>query len=138
MLHRLRHLLNRPLVEDFSGKNQLWMSVQGGLYVFIFIYLFGGIGQAGSFSRLALLTFFGVAVCITTLVANYLVPLLLLLLPALYDEERWTVGKHALHVLFVLLCVSIGNQLVLLLTGSDYPPFWQMYFGEEMGWRVVP
>ncbi|MBC8153486.1 MAG: LytTR family transcriptional regulator, partial [Bacteroidetes bacterium] len=44
-----------------------------------------------------------------------------------YDEDRWTVGKHSLHVLLVLFCISAGNQAVLVLTNNPHPPFWQMY-----------
>ena len=124
MLYRIRQFLNRPLAEDFSFRNQLGAAVQAGMYVVLFIYIIGGVQQTGEYTRLTLLLFFGLVVVVSSLLVNCLVPQLL---PTVYDEDRWTVGKHGAHVLLVLFCISIGNQAVLRLTGSTYPPFWQMY-----------
>lgn len=124
MLHRIRAFLNRPLAEDFSFRNQFRSSLQAGLYVFIFIYLIGGVGRAGGYSPLTMLLLFSLSVVVAATLANYLIPKLF---PALYDEDRWTVGKHGLQVLLVLFCISVGNQIVLVLTNNSHPPFWQMY-----------
>ena len=124
MLHSLRMFLNRPLAEDFSFRNQIWTSVQSGVYVFLFVYLFSGSSLIGH-SRVGMLALFGLGCTVATLVANWLVPMAL---PRWYDEDRWTVGRHALHTLFVLFCISVVNQLVLLLTNNSYPSFWQMYY----------
>lgn len=124
MLHRLRQFLSRPLAEDFSFRNQLGLSLQAGLYVVAFIYLIGGVQNADGRSDLMLLALFGLNVVFASLIANVILPRLV---PQVYDEDRWTVGKHAVHTLFVLFCISAGNQAVLLLTGNASPPFWQMY-----------
>lgn len=122
MLQALKAFLNRPIAEDFSFKNQLWQSLQGGIYVFLFIYLFGG-----SFTgrvNVLILAIFGAGCAVSTLMANWVVPLLL---PTVYNEDRWTVWKHILQTLFVLFCISVSNQALLVLTYNEYPPFWQMY-----------
>lgn len=124
MQHRIRAFLNRPLAEDFSFKNQLWLSLQAGLYVFVFIYLIGGVKSTTGPSRLVMLLLFGLSVVVVAMFANVLIPILF---PKFYDEDRWTVGKHCLHVLLVLFCISVGNQIVLVLTNNPHPPFWQMY-----------
>lgn len=128
MLHRLNTFLNRPIAEDFSFRNQIWSSLQSGLYVFLFIYLFGGSSIVGKDishgSRVLMLAVFGVGCTLSTLVANWVVPQLL---PAIYNEDRWTVWKFTLQTLFVLFCVSAGNQVLLILTHQVYPTFWQMY-----------
>ena len=123
MLKRLVTFLNRPIAEDFSFKNQIWQSLQAGLYVFLFIYLFGGSSVTGG-SRLQMLALFGVGCTLSTLLANWVVPALL---PAIYNEDRWTVWRHVLHTLFILFCISVGNQALLILTNNEYPSFWQMY-----------
>jgi Na+/melibiose symporter-like transporter len=128
MLQSLRTFLNRPVAEDFRFKNQIWQSLQSGLYVFLFIYLFSGSSFAGKNTpenyRVLMLAVFGAGCAVATLLANWVVPLLL---PTVYDEDRWTVWKHVLQTLFVLLCISLVNQLLLILTDNAYPPFWQMY-----------
>ncbi len=126
MLHRLRQLLSRPLAEDFSFANQFRSSVQAGVYVVIFIYFIGGVQSTGGrgYSRLAMLSLFGVSVIVSSLAANYLIPRIF---REVYDEDRWTVGKHILHVLLVLFCISLGNQIVMVLTENTSIPFWQMY-----------
>ena len=80
----LQSFLNRPIAEDFSFKNQIWQSLQAGLYVFLFVYLFGGSSFAGN-SRVMLLAMFGCSV--STLFANWVVPQLL---PKIYNEDRWS------------------------------------------------
>ncbi len=128
MLHRLNTFLNRPIAEDFSFKNQIWQSLQGGLYVFLFLYFFGNLSSANKsasiMSGALLLAVFGAGCVVSTLVANWVVPTLL---PTLYDEDRWTVWKFTLQTLFVLFCVSAGNQLLLILLRLQHPTFGQMY-----------
>lgn len=41
MLYQVRQFLDRPLAEDFRFENQVWQSVQAGLYVFLFIFSSG-------------------------------------------------------------------------------------------------
>lgn len=123
MLQRFTQFLHRPIAEDFSFKNQIWQSLQAGIYVFLFVYIFGGTDYTGNF-RVLVLALFGAGCTVSTLFANWLVPQLL---PTVYDEDRWTLWKHILQTLFVLFCISVGNQLLLFLTQHGYPPFWQMY-----------
>lgn len=122
MLSAFRSFLNRPIAEDFRFKNQRWQSLQAGVYVFLFVYLFGGV--PASPSRLGMLALFGAGCSVATLFANWVVPMLL---PRWYDDDRWTVGKHIPHVLFILLCITGANQLILRLLHEAYPPFWRMY-----------
>jgi len=125
MLTKIRSWLARPLAEDFSLSNHLRLSLWSGLYVFVFVLLLAGGGSTWA-QKAVIAVSIGLGCVVTSLVANTLVPGLL---PRLYDEERWTVGKHILHTFFVLLCVSLGNQLVLLLWNSPRPSFLAMYIG---------
>jgi hypothetical protein len=122
MLARVRQFLNRPLAEDFSLKSQFSLSVQATVYVFLFVCLLNN-----AFSHLDRLTasaLLAVGVLASALLMSVLVPKLL---PAIYAEERWTVGKHMLHTLFVLLVISISNQLILAGLDADRPSFIVMY-----------
>ncbi|MBD2755243.1 LytTR family transcriptional regulator DNA-binding domain-containing protein [Spirosoma validum] len=123
MLRSLNTFLNRPIAEDFSFKNQVWQSLQSGLYVFLFVYFFGGSSFTGNF-KVLMLAIFGVGCAVATLIANWVVPLLL---PTIYNEDHWTVWKQILHTLFILFCISTVNQLLLISMHYGYPPFWQMY-----------
>ncbi|MFD2574012.1 LytR/AlgR family response regulator transcription factor [Spirosoma soli] len=122
MLQSVRTFLNRPLAEDFSLSYVLRSSLQASVYVFLFISLLNlRVFNWGQIGGVALL---GAGCFVSSLLANWLVPSLI---PGWYDEERWTVGRHILHTLFVLLCISLMNQLLLTLTDSGKPAFWQMY-----------
>ncbi|GAB3546633.1 LytR/AlgR family response regulator transcription factor [Spirosoma fluminis] len=122
MLQSVRTFLNRPLAEDFSLSYALRSSLQAGLYVFLFVSLLNvRVFDWGQIGRMALL---GAGCFISSLLANWFIPSFL---PTWYDEERWTVGRHILHTLFVLLCISLMNQFLLTLTDSGKLPFWQMY-----------
>lgn len=123
MLQAVTSFLNRPIAEDFRFKTQIWQAIQTGIYVFLFVYFFGG-PSFGAPNRVGMLALFGAGCAVSTLMANWLVPILF---SRIYDEDRWVVWKYILHTLFVLFCISVGNQLLLVLTQNDYPPFIQMY-----------
>ncbi len=123
MLLFLRAFLNRPLAEDFSVRNQARLSVQAGLYIFLITYLLG-MGRGSAYSPLLLSAVFALGCVVSSLLANYAIPRLA---PVFYDEDRWTVGKHVLHVLLVLLCVTVGNQLILYGLRLPGPSFGSMY-----------
>ncbi len=124
MLRRIALFLNRPMAADFSLKPQLWSALRGGGVVLGIMLLFGD-GQFwadGVATGLLLLLTAGIMLAI--FLASYVLPKLL---PRLYDEDQWTIWKQALHVPVVLLLVSMSNQLVLYLTGNNYPSFGWMY-----------
>jgi hypothetical protein len=123
MLRSILQFLNRPVAEDFGFANQFRQSLFSGVYVFAFVYLFGG-GHTDGWSRAGLLTLFGFGCVLSTLTANWLVPFLF---PTLYDEDRWTVGRQIIQVLFVLFCVSLGNLAVMRLLKLGHTTFWEMY-----------
>lgn len=122
MLQPLRSFLNRPIAEEFSFSNHFRQSLQAGLYVFVFVTLLnGGFGQLEMVGAVALVSF---GVIATVLVANILIPKLL---PAFYDEDRWTAGRHIIHVLWVLFLISCSNELILKLLNLKGPTFGNMY-----------
>jgi LytTr DNA-binding domain len=123
MIQRVRAFLYRPLAEDFSPKTQAWLSLQAGVYVFILLLLFGG-NTGYNTPPLRLFGLFGLGCAFSSWVANAIVPRLF---PQIYDEDNWTVGRHALHILLVLLFVTAGNQLTLVLLHLNGPPFLTMY-----------
>jgi len=122
MMDTVRRWLKRPLAEDFSFRNQGVLSLQGGLYVFLFLFFW--IGRPSDWPQVGILFLLGLGCVLATLVANWLVPKIL---PRVYDEEQWTIGRHLLHTLFVLLCISLANQSILYLIGEGRPSFWVMY-----------
>ncbi|MBO0930317.1 LytR/AlgR family response regulator transcription factor [Fibrella aquatilis] len=123
MLSTLRTFLNRPLYEDFSVRAQLRLSLLAGFYVFVFLIVFTGT-NTNPYNPYLLYGSFGLGVVVASLLANTLPPLLL---PILYDDDRWTVGRHALHILWVLLCITTANQLISWLFGLKGPSFGAMY-----------
>ncbi|KAB7731236.1 LytTR family transcriptional regulator [Rudanella paleaurantiibacter] len=123
MVTWIRRFLARPLAEDFSFRNQLLSSIQGGVYVFLFIFFFIPGRFTSGESRLLLLGVLSLGVTVSTLLANYVVPRLL---PRVYDEDRWTVGQHILHTIFTLFCISLSNHLILTVSGNATPPFLNM------------
>ena len=124
MMNQIRAWIDRPLAENFGLKNQGKLSFQAGIYVFLFLWLFN-VGGETRRERLILSALIAVGCSVSSLLANTILPRLL---PIWYDEERWTVGRHVLHVLLVLLIVSMGNQLILSLLTLSAPPFLTMYF----------
>ncbi|MBO0947623.1 LytR/AlgR family response regulator transcription factor [Fibrella forsythiae] len=123
MINRVRTWLNRPLAEDFSFKNQSTLSVQAGIYVFLFLTVFNA-GWADWQSRLWMHVLFAIGCVFSSVLANAAIPRLF---PVLYDEDRWTVGRHIVHVLVVLLIISIGNQLIVWSLKLPAPSFLTMY-----------
>jgi LytTr DNA-binding domain len=129
MVSKIRLFFSRPLAEDFGFRHQLISSLQSGLYVFLLTWLLGGTQFVAGQSAVQMLALFGFGCAVALLLANYILPKLL---PKLYDEDHWTVGKHILQTLLILLFISIINQFILWITGNEYPPFWQMYLTVTM------
>lgn len=71
-----------------------------------------------------MLALLAAGVTVAVFFANALIPQLF---PRLYDEDRWTIGKHSLHTVFVLLCISLSNYLILKLSDNDTPTFANMF-----------
>jgi hypothetical protein len=120
MLSFIRRLLNRPLAEDFSFRPQLWSALRAGLYVFLFVEFIGSPRFVAGQSPVLIVALLAFGCAGAALLANYGIPRLF---PRFYDEDQWTVGRHALHTLSVLLCISAANQLVLWGSGNEPPPF---------------
>lgn len=123
MLSTIQMFLRRPFSEDFSVRAQGRLSLLAGLYVFVFLIAFTGT-NTDPYNPYLLFGSLGVGVGVASLFANTVPPLLV---PSLYDEDRWTVGRQALHVLWVLLCITLANQLILWLFRLKTMPFWSMY-----------
>jgi len=124
MLRRIALFLNRPMAGDFSLKPQLWSALRGGGVVLGIMLLFGDGKFRADGVATGLLLLLTAGIMLAIFMASYVLPKLL---PRLYDEDQWTVWKQALHVPVVLLLVSMSNQLVLYLTGNNYPSFGWMY-----------
>jgi DNA-binding LytR/AlgR family response regulator len=123
MLTTLRAFLNRPISEDFSLRHQGRLSAQAAVYVFILLYLFFGKIDP-RYPRWFLMGLLAVGSGLSSLVANVVVPKLF---PRYYDEDRWTVARHAGHVLVVLLFVTAGNQFIMSGLSLKTPPFILFY-----------
>ncbi|MBO0936940.1 LytTR family transcriptional regulator [Fibrella sp. HMF5335] len=123
MFSTVRSLLSRPLAEDFSWRYQAWLSMQAGLYVLFFLTAFN-VGEPGRWAQLPAHMLFAAGCALSSWLANMVMPRLL---PGWYDEDRWTVGRHVLHILVVLLFVAAGNQAILSVLHLSMPSFLQMY-----------
>ncbi|NID11044.1 LytR/AlgR family response regulator transcription factor [Fibrivirga algicola] len=123
MIERINRWLNRPLAEDFSWQNQGRLAMMAAVYIFVLLNLLN-IGRYNWPDRLFLHGLFGLACGVSSLLVNLLAPRLF---PGWYDEDKWTVGRHILHSLFVLLGVTVGNQLVLVALKLPGLPFLSMY-----------
>ena len=124
MMNRIRAWTQRPLAEDFGLKNQGKLSLQAGMYVFLFLWIFN-VGPENKREGLMLSALIGAGCAVSSLLANTVLPRLA---PTWYHEDRWNVGRHVCHVLLVLLFVSVGNQLILSLLVLPQLPFLRMYF----------
>ncbi len=118
----LRQFLNRPLAESFDARTQLRLALQSGLYVFMLVGLLNG--AFWSLDKLGVVALLALGCVGVAILADIIIPRLL---PTIYDEDRWTVGRHIAHTLFVLLLISSSNQLILVLLDIGRPSFGQMY-----------
>ncbi|WP_234734036.1 LytR/AlgR family response regulator transcription factor [Tellurirhabdus bombi] len=122
IIKRVKKGLNDPIVENFSWKGSLMFSLQASIYIaFVLFIINHGMNQAQPLLMAAL---FALGSFFSLLPANWGMPKML---PATYDEERWTVGKHILHTLFVAFCITGLNQLLLGLAEYSLSPFWVMF-----------
>jgi hypothetical protein len=123
MLTLFRAFLNRPLSEDFSLRHQGLLSAQAAVYVFVLLYMF--VGQTDPrYPRWLLLGVAAGMAGLSSLLANVAVPKFF---PRYYNEDRWTVARHAGHVLVVLLLVTVGMQLVLNGFALRWGSFFSLY-----------
>ena len=135
MLRRISQFLNRPLSGDFSFRAQLTSAARGGAVIFGVLLLFTNPRFVEDRSEwFVVLMWLTGGIILAELVAGYVVPKLI---PAFYDENRWTVWKYGLHVPMLLLLISISNQVVLWLTINRYPPFGLMYLN-VMAFGIFP
>lgn len=123
MLSSLPTFLHRPLAEDFGWRYQAWLSTQAGVYVMVFLTVFN-VGKQDRWAQLPTYALFAVGCALSSWLANTVMPRLL---PGWYDEDHWTVGRHVLHILVVLLFIAISNQLILSVLHLSMPSFLQMY-----------
>src|SRR5262245_45476368 len=105
-------ILNRPFPLDTPSRQTFRYTFYAALCVFLILVLlqpfgFGELRHTGTkivhASLYALVTY----VCATA--NTFLMPRLL---PTVYCEEKWTVGKELLHMCWHLVSIAIGNWLL--------------------------
>src|SRR4051794_12010497 len=104
-------IVNRPFPLDLPSRQSFRYIFYAAFCVFLILVLLRpfGLDEVKSpfilFHALlyALVTF----ICVTA--NTFLLPRLL---PAVYREEKWTVGKEFLHMCWHLIPISIGNWLL--------------------------
>ncbi|AUD03136.1 LytTR family DNA-binding domain-containing protein [Spirosoma pollinicola] len=119
-------LLNQPYPIDDSPLRQLSKAAVIGLFVGLFLLVFQPFGLnlwETSYKAIKILGF-GLVTFLVTAV-NFV--LLRLLFPALFAEDRWTVGRDMVAVMANILLIAVANRLYLgwLLGSTD---------SSEMSW----
>ena len=101
--------LRKPYYHDPSPIAALKQAALFGLFVFLFLTIFqpfGIRGMPGSF--LSVTAGFGAVTAGVMVLLNVFAPQLL---PAYFEETRWTVGKEVSHTLLNLWAIGVGNFL---------------------------
>jgi DNA-binding LytR/AlgR family response regulator len=101
-----------PLVSDM--KSTLRFCVIAALFVFLFLWIFQPFGLANLSSEKILLSaaVFGTVTLVTSFLLNMA---FYRLLPAIFDEERWTVGKEIASMLVQTIVIALANLVCFRL-----------------------
>lgn len=112
VLQTLRHWLLQPYPFTNNWRSALISALGSGLFVALFLYFFRPFGttvSAGAEMRfMQVCAFFGLVTAVITLLVNALTRVL----PKVFEEEHWVVGKEIAFNLFFVGCIGFGNLLL--------------------------
>jgi hypothetical protein len=89
-------------------RNGFW----AGVFVTAFLFFFKPFGSSVEPGEEAGFLLVCAAFGLVTLLISLLVNGICLLLPKIFDEEKWTVGKEIFFNLFFIACIGAGNLLL--------------------------
>lgn len=107
--------LQRPYPIDKSVPRVLLISALFGLFVFLFLRLFEPFGISSLLrGKTFICLLFGAWCSLALLLLNLVV---VRLVPQLFRESRWTVGKELVWVIVHCALIGLGNTFVAVFTG---------------------
>jgi len=104
-------VIHRPFPLDAPSAKSFRYTFYAALCVFMILVLLQpfGINQVKNTSLVLNAALYALVTFITTSINTFLLPRLL---PNVYREEKWTVGKEFLHMCWHLVPISFGNWLL--------------------------
>src|ERR1044072_6836951 len=104
-------VIHRPFPLDTPSVKSFRYTFYAALCVFMILVLLQpfGINQVRHTSLVVNAALYALVTFITTSINTFLLPRLL---PNVYREEKWTVGKEFLHMCWHLVPISFGNWLL--------------------------
>lgn len=131
--------LKQPFPIERTTKGKLGMAAFFGLFVFGFLVLFKPFGlDVYSFSRVILVAFIYGLITFTCIFLSAMV--LPTLFPAVFNEARWTTGKHIILVTSIIFLVGLVNYLLSpLLVDSSLSLYTAIWFqGITLAIGIIP
>jgi len=121
-------MLRNYLKQPFPKLKSRWkLIILISLFVTIFLILFQpfGIHFMQNQNKLFILSGYGL-VTFFVLFINLIV--IENLFPKSFNEEKWTIGKEFLWLIWIIFCIGLGNAFYTYIVISDYFRFNLMYF----------
>lgn len=112
MIHRIYQWLIQPYPFEKGWNRAFRTGLWAGAFVALFLYFFRPFGmqinRGEEWAYLKICSFFG----LVTLAVMLIVSSLSVILPKIFDEEKWLVWKEILFNIFFVGCVGAGNLLL--------------------------
>lgn len=111
-MHQIFHWLSHPYPFEKHWPQTFRSALWAGLFVMLFLFLFKPFGtqirEGAEWIYLKYCALFGLVTAVVTILVNGFC----LLLPAVFDEEKWRIWKEILYNLFFISCIGFGNLLL--------------------------
>jgi hypothetical protein len=104
-------VFSRPFPLDTPSRRSFRYTFYAALVVFLILVLLQpfGIGELNTLTLIFHAALYALVTFICTTANTFLLPWIF---PAIYREEKWTVGKELLHMCWHLIPIAIGNWLL--------------------------
>jgi hypothetical protein len=104
-------IFQRPFPLDTPSRHTFRYTFYAALCVFLILVLLQpfGLNELSSRNRILHASLYALVTFVFSTINTFMLPWLL---PAVYREEKWTVGKELLHMCWHLVPISIGNWLM--------------------------
>jgi hypothetical protein len=104
-------VLQRPFPLDTPSRHSLRYTFYAALCVFLILVLLQpfGISELSRPTRILHASLYALVTFVFSTLNTFMLPRLF---PAVYREEKWTVGKELLHMCWHLVFISFGNWLL--------------------------
>jgi len=111
-MHAIRTWFLQPYPFERRWTSSLRSAIWAGLFVTLFLFFFKPFGTqispGAALKYLVVCGYFGLVTVAITLIVNGFC----LLLPGIFNEEKWIVWKEILFNLFFISCIGMGNLLL--------------------------